>query len=192
MLKSSILRFLALLAAMALVLYLILTMFSRLSRPDMSTKIKKYSPEELTQVEKLREIIFDMENPPSVYKEVDYSEGKSGAWYPKNESPLFADLVMQGKLPPLVERIGEEPAVIEGVDGIGNYGGTWVRMAINNSDIPAVARERLGHPSLVRWSPQGYPIVPHLAKSYTVSDDYTEFVFKLRKGVIGHPAHANP
>ena len=35
----------------------------------------------------------------------------------------------------------------------------------------------------MRWSPNGEPVVPHLAKSYEVSDDGKVFEFVLRRGM---------
>ena len=44
-----------------------------------------------------------------------------------NEAPQFAELVAQGKLPPVAERIGKDPLVILPVHGVGKYGGIWRR-----------------------------------------------------------------
>ena len=44
-----------------------------------------------------------------------------------SEAPMLADLVKQGKLPPVTERVPKEPLVIKPVEGIGRYGGTWRR-----------------------------------------------------------------
>jgi len=41
------------------------------------------------------------------------------------EAPLLAEMVAKGELPPVDERLPENPFAIEGLDGIGNYGGTW-------------------------------------------------------------------
>ncbi|MBI4841754.1 MAG: twin-arginine translocation signal domain-containing protein [candidate division NC10 bacterium] len=51
------------------------------------------------------------------------------AKWPKNfsQAPLLADLVKQGKLPPVGKRIPEEPMVVKPVHSIGKYGGTWRR-----------------------------------------------------------------
>ena len=40
------------------------------------------------------------------------------------EAPQLAELVKAGKLPPVKERIGEDPLVIKPVHEIGRYGGT--------------------------------------------------------------------
>ena len=41
------------------------------------------------------------------------------------EAPLLAELVKAGKLPPVAERIGQDPLVIKPLHEIGKYGGTW-------------------------------------------------------------------
>jgi hypothetical protein len=64
-----------------------------------------------------------------VQRDVNYAQGKAAPWYPKGESPILAELVKVKKLPPVAERVGAEPLVLGGVDGIGKYGGTWIRLA---------------------------------------------------------------
>src|SRR5262245_53171801 len=51
------------------------------------------------------------------------------AQFPKqlNEAPQLAELVKAGKLPPVQERIGQDPLVIKPVHEIGKYGGVWRR-----------------------------------------------------------------
>ena len=44
-----------------------------------------------------------------------------------NEAPMLADLVKAGKLPPVEQRIGQDPLVIKPLHEIGKYGGTWRR-----------------------------------------------------------------
>src|SRR5262245_64206901 len=41
------------------------------------------------------------------------------------EAPQLAELVKAGKLPPVAERIGQDPLVIKPLKEIGKYGGTW-------------------------------------------------------------------
>ncbi|MCD4823265.1 MAG: ABC transporter permease subunit [Phycisphaerae bacterium] len=164
------------------VFFLLITLAGIAARPGKSGESTTYSPEEIQAVREDRSFDFDPKNPLRLHVDVDYSIGQNAPWFPKGQSPLLADLVKQGKLPPLAERIGPEPCVMRGVDGIGKYGGTWVRLASSSGDV-AVVTSRLSYPNLLRWSPHGYPIVPHLAKSYSVSPDSREFTFTLRKGL---------
>jgi ABC-type dipeptide/oligopeptide/nickel transport system permease component/ABC-type transport system substrate-binding protein len=167
----------------------------------MSAPVPTYTADELKAAEDLRNITLDPNHPIRIQVDVDYSEGEKASWYPKNETPILADLVKEGKLPPVRQRIGEqangkwlcEPCVMQGVDGIGNYGGTWRRILSSASDMKWITY-RGSHAGLVRFSPQGMPIVPHLAKSYSISPDNKEFTFYLRRGVKwsdGHPFTAD-
>src|SRR5690242_10960742 len=43
------------------------------------------------------------------------------------EAPQLADLVKQGKLPPVEKRLPENPRVLKPLEEVGQYGGTWHR-----------------------------------------------------------------
>ncbi|MBM4016965.1 MAG: ABC transporter permease subunit [Planctomycetes bacterium] len=173
----------AYLAAAAAGFALLLCIAGWLLRPDLSERPPPYPPEALREARESRATRIDPENPPVLYREVDYGEGPPAPWYPKGESPILAELAAEGKLPPVAERVGPEPCVVEGVEGIGRYGGTWVRIGSSDPDVAGVLSNRMAYTTLVRWSPQGYPIVPHVARSYEVSADNREFVFTLRRGM---------
>src|SRR5262245_34356472 len=51
------------------------------------------------------------------------------ARFPKTfkEAPALAEFVKAGKLPPVRERIGQDPLVVKPLHEIGKYGGTWRR-----------------------------------------------------------------
>src|SRR5207247_4233791 len=51
------------------------------------------------------------------------------AQFPKSfkEAPQLAELVKAGKLPPVQERVGQDPLVVRPLKEIGKYGGTWRR-----------------------------------------------------------------
>lgn len=140
-----------------------------------------------------RESSLDTSKPAVVQRDVDYAQGKNGAWWPKGEAPVLAELVGEKQLPPVAARTGPEPLVLEGPDGIGRYGGSWQRISKSLNDI-AIISNRLSGANLVRWSPLGYPIRPHLAKSWAMSPDAREWTFELRRGVRwsdGHPFTAD-
>ena len=165
--------------AICLVLLLCAIMFS--SR--LETKAIVPDEKEMAELQELRKQDVDPENPMRIQVEVDYSAGKSGAWYPKEEAPVLKKLVEGGMLPPVWDRVGEEPLVLRGVEGEGRYGGLMYR-------LKDLGGSRMTPVSLLRWSPQGYPIVPNVAKSYSISEDQRIFTVKLRKGMKwsdGHP-----
>src|SRR3984893_5694339 len=51
------------------------------------------------------------------------------AQWPKKfgEAPALAELVKAGKLPPVEQRLPQEPMVIKPLRSVGKYGGTWRR-----------------------------------------------------------------
>jgi len=159
-------------------------------RPDLTAPPPTHTEQELEAVRKLRDTSLDLADPPRIQVDVDYGEGRRAAWWPKGESPILAELVKDGKLEPLKDRVGPEPVVLEGADGIGKYGGTWVRAvsAVGSAEFAGIYE--LGCGTLVRFSPQRDPIVPFLAKEIDVSEDKKVYTVHLREGVRwsdGHP-----
>jgi ABC-type transport system substrate-binding protein len=153
-------------------------------RPDVTVPPVAPPVERLAAVEQARAASqrLDLAQPPVITQAVDYRDSGSQPWRPRGEAPVLAELVREKRLPPVAERTGPDPAVMRGVDGIGRYGGTWQRMVNSIADFSTVYW-RLSASNLVRWSPQGYPIVPHVAKAWEVSDDFRAFTFELRRGM---------
>src|SRR5215469_13667438 len=62
--------------------------------------------------------------------------------FPKTlkEAPELAALVQQGKLPPVAERIGQDPLVIQPVHEIGKYGGTMHKVFFGGINDMSIAR----------------------------------------------------
>ena len=97
------------------------------------------------------------------------------------EAPMLAELVKQGMLPPVEERLPKEPLVLEPVEEIGQYGGTWHRVRVGA--LENILSSRLSYCNLVRWNPDGSQIIPNLAKAYEVSEDGKVYTFYLREGL---------
>ena len=59
------------------------------------------------------------------------------AQWPKSfkEAPMLAEQVKAGKLPPVEQRIPDEPLVLKPVHEIGKYGGTWRRGFTGPGDV---------------------------------------------------------
>lgn len=155
-----------------------------LLRPDLSRPPPMPSPEQVAAAERQRDVSFDASRPeklPRFEREVDYAQGRRAAWWPKQEAPVLAELVKAGKLPPVAERTGPQPLVLDGAEP-GQYGGTWLRVSTSDSDM-FIMPYRFGYAGLFRWSPLGEPIVPHLATSMDESADKREFIVHLRHGV---------
>jgi len=122
--------------------------------------------------------------------EVDLSRYPRGL--DAREAPMLAKLVDEGKLPPVDERLPENPLVARddygGYEGPGQYGGTWHRMHAG----PLLADWKMvgGYPTYVRWRPDCSGLDPGLAESWEFNEDGTVLTLHLRKGVRwsdGHP-----
>jgi peptide/nickel transport system substrate-binding protein len=100
------------------------------------------------------------------------------------EAPMLAEKVAAGTLPPVVERLPEDPEVITPFESIGQYGGE-IRFGISGESDQDSLTYWSGDQGLVRYDPAtGYStVLPNLASSWEVSDDAKTFTFHLRKGV---------
>lgn len=106
------------------------------------------------------------------------------------EAPALASLVQTGKLPPIEERLPEDPLVIVPHEQMGPYGGTWTRYSRDLVDASVVFDHRLTYENLVRWCPRGKELLPNMATHWEVEDGGRSFTFHLRRGVRwsdGHP-----
>lgn len=99
-----------------------------------------------------------------------------------SESPLMAEMVAKGEIPPLEKRLPDEPLVLAPAYEIGKYGG--------NLQFIIGARHYLFEMP-VTYSSNMYEdgvteddiIHPNVFTSWKVSDDAREWTFTLRKGI---------
>jgi peptide/nickel transport system substrate-binding protein len=117
------------------------------------------------------------------------------AQFPKkfSEASQLAALVKAGKLPPVAERIGQDPLVIKPVHQIGKYGGTWRRGFSGPADFWNGFR-CCGHDHILFWDYTGNAVVPNVAMGWEVTDGGRTINIFLRKGMKwsdGHPFTAD-
>jgi len=95
---------------------------------------------------------------------------------------MLAELVKAGKLPPVDQRVSQEPLVIKAIEEIGQYGGTWRRAWKGPSDFHAYGR--LNYDPILRWprDPKG-GIGPGLASKWELAPDGTSITLYFRKGL---------
>lgn len=98
------------------------------------------------------------------------------------ESPMLARKVQSGELPPLEERLPENPAVVKPLDEIGRYGGR-LRIVSNETARLGDARNILAIPTLITPDYDGETIIPNFAESWEWADEGKTLNFTLRKGV---------
>jgi peptide/nickel transport system substrate-binding protein len=99
---------------------------------------------------------------------------------PYQEAPSLAARVAAGELPPVAERLPQNPLVVEVVDGIGKYGGTLRRAFTGPADSNNYVR--VVYDSLVRFDREGANIVPHILESWEPSADFHQWTLHLRPG----------
>jgi peptide/nickel transport system substrate-binding protein len=105
--------------------------------------------------------------------------------FPKalKEAPQLAELVKAGKLPPVAERIGQDPLVIKPVHQIGKYGGTWRRGFTGPADFWNGYRCCSGPDTLLFWNYTGDKPVPNIAKGWEMGDGGRTLTLHLRRGM---------
>jgi peptide/nickel transport system substrate-binding protein len=109
-----------------------------------------------------------------------------------NEAPQLAQQVQAGQLPPVEERLPENPMVIPVIDEIGTYGGIMRRAYIGPADTCNFWR--VSRDGLLRFSVDGFSLIPAVAESLEPNEDATVWTAKLRKGMKwsdGHPFTAD-
>lgn len=97
------------------------------------------------------------------------------------EAPMLADLVKQSRLPPVEQRVPDEPLVIKPLRDVGKYGGTLHRAFTGPGDNENGNRW-VSMDKLIFWDYTGTKQVPAVAKSWEFADGDRTFLIHLRKG----------
>ncbi|MCE2472943.1 MAG: ABC transporter substrate-binding protein [Anaerolineae bacterium] len=97
------------------------------------------------------------------------------------EAPMLAEQVAAGDLPPVEERLPAQPAVVQPLESIGEYGGELAGPTTNPTccgwDVLEMRLQKL-----LTIDTDLTSIIPNIARAYEVSDDQTTFTFHLREG----------
>ncbi len=95
------------------------------------------------------------------------------------EAPILADMVKNGKLPAVDQRLPKNPVVLDSIEGVGKHGGTIRRAFKGVSD--RWGPTKLQNEGLTWYNPD-LSIRANLAESWEVSPDAKQWIFKLREG----------
>ena len=104
------------------------------------------------------------------------------------QAPYFDAAVEAGELPPVEERLPENPCVIKEVldeyldQEVGNYGGT-LRFATQSVNWDADIFVSMDEAFLTMESTSSDVITPNVVESYEANEDNTVYTFTLRKGL---------
>ncbi|SEE85603.1 ABC transporter substrate-binding protein [Ruania alba] len=104
------------------------------------------------------------------------------------EAPDLAARVEAGDLPPVEERLPSAPSVVEPVDRVGIYGGSWRTAMLGAANSGAWVDFTIGGEYLVTFQPNttdmtAQGVVANVAESFEYSDDSTQYTFTLREGM---------
>lgn len=114
-----------------------------------------------------------------------------------SESPMLAERVAAGLLPPVEERLPKDPPTIEPYERIGKYGGVahvWARdldMGVGDGRMLAGLS---GNYLMGRATPDAQRVLPNLVQGWEYSEDATQLTIQLREGLKwsdGHPFTAD-
>ncbi|NNL19278.1 MAG: ABC transporter substrate-binding protein, partial [Boseongicola sp.] len=94
---------------------------------------------------------------------------------------LNGQIVGNGDLAPVADRLPSEPLVVVPYDSVGQYGGV-LNVLSNATEAGTSDFLSVRHVNLVRYSDDLQTIVPNIAKSWEWNDDFTQLTFKLRAG----------
>lgn len=102
-----------------------------------------------------------------------------------SENPAIADLnariARNPELPPVAERLPEEPLVVVAYEAIGAYGGQLDALS-NNTEAGTSDFLSTRHVNFVRYGDDYQTFEPNVAKGWEWNDDFTELTVFLRKG----------
>ena len=98
-----------------------------------------------------------------------------------SESPILAAKVAQGELPPVAERLPQQPEVVTPFEEPGRYGGT-IHLGLTGSNDHNSILRIVGPQGLTRWNLEWTEALPNLAASWDIEGEGRSFVFHLRPG----------
>ena len=98
------------------------------------------------------------------------------------EAPMLSELVKAGKLPPVEQRLPQEPLVLKPLHAAGKYGGTWRRGFTGPADYENGNRI-CSSDKLLFCDFVGTKTMPSVAKGWQASDDGKSFTLFLRRGL---------
>ena len=133
-----------------------------------------------TTTQQSAEMAFEPGTEHTTLYELTAYESEIGRKLTFSESPVLAARVANGELPPLDQRLPQDPLVIQPSESIGKYGGIWRRANLGILPITAYSEgdEDLftrDYYTTQRWN--------NIVRDAQMSADATTFTFLLRRGM---------
>ena len=102
-----------------------------------------------------------------------------------NQSPLLDERVRSGQLPPVAQRLPDDPPVIEPYENVGKYGGTAVVWAtqLASTGWASEALVWIRGANYLRSDPTATEMLPYIVKDWKHSSDNKSFTVYLWEGL---------
>jgi peptide/nickel transport system substrate-binding protein len=128
-----------------------------------------------------KEVIKEVEVEKVVEKKVEVEKLVEVEKVSAKQAPMLQELVKAGKLPDVDERLPLEPQVVEPVESIGQYGGTWHAV---DEDVAGLGRIKMTlYDPQIRWKPDYTGYEAGQARDWKFSDGGKTVTLYFRKGV---------
>lgn len=158
----------------------------------MERKLKRRDFIKLSSTAALGVVVAACAAPATVAPDTTTDEGTEGEVAPSTEgevttaggkeAPMLAERVASGALPPVEERLPENPFVVTDREAIGTYGGE-IRMIMFDPVWWTSCYDMLTE-RMLNYSDLDYSvIVPNVLESWEVTPDGKSWTFKMRKGM---------
>ncbi len=98
-----------------------------------------------------------------------------------SQAPMLNAAVLDGALPPVDERVPQDPLVVQPVSEVGTYGGTWRRL--DNNDNLGLTRQVIFVEPFLKWHRDANGMRPNLAESWEYNAEGTELTVNFRQGI---------
>ena len=88
----------------------------------------------------------------------------------------------KGSLPPVGQRVSDNPLVVTPTSEVGRYGGDWNMALVGGGGLSMLFRYQAYEP-LVRYDPAWTKVIPNVAEAFDANADSTVYTIKLRKNM---------
>jgi len=112
---------------------------------------------------------------------LEYEEATGKKIEKFSEAPMLRTKVAAGELPPVEERLPEEPFVVEPYEEIGEYGGTL--NAVATAPMTWQAPSQIRSQMIADYTVDVKKAIPNIFKSWEYSKDMKTLTIHLRKGM---------
>jgi peptide/nickel transport system substrate-binding protein len=116
----------------------------------------------------------------SYFLTVQDFEEATGVELTFSEAPMLEEMVAAGELPPVEERLPEEPAVVVPHEEMGVYGGTW--KAVESHPRGRNLTQVILTEGFMQFSRDVSTVRPNLLKAIDFEDEGKTMVLTFRKG----------